>query len=217
MHRLPFLSLCLPPYKSARCTSPLCFSLSHWDFTPTCMGGGVAFSLLRQTPGVTRIVFQAITSKAEPWEGNERREVREWESEGQRTLNPSLRRLLVNSPPPHAIIESDGACAQPTTPCSGVRALSYAAICCTVISAPLRQEQDTQTLAIKLDQTTRVWLFSYGISTPPSLLLPLTSFAPLPPSRPHVAEDACGLIVTQQTCHLAAKSEPDEQKWLSNS
>lgn len=83
------------------------------------MGGGGAFSLLRQTPGVTRIVFQAITSKAEPWEGNERREVREWEREGQRTLNPSLRRLLVNSPPPHGIIESDGARAQPTTPCSG--------------------------------------------------------------------------------------------------
>lgn len=119
MHRLPFLSLCLLPYKSARCTSSLCFSLSHWDFTPTCWGGGGAFSLLRQTPGVTRIVFQAITSKAEPWEGNERREVREWEREGQRNLNPSPRRLLVNSPPPHGIIESDGACTQPTTPCSG--------------------------------------------------------------------------------------------------
>lgn len=29
----PLASLGLPPYKSACCTSPLCFSLSDWDFT----------------------------------------------------------------------------------------------------------------------------------------------------------------------------------------
>lgn len=145
MHHLPFLSLCLPPYKSARCTSPLCFGLSHWDFTPTCWGGG-AFSLLWQTPGVTRIAFQAITSKAELWEGNERREVREWEREGQRTFHPSLRRLPVTPPPPRGRIESDRVDMQPEAHHAqfGVRAVATVACSCAIISATIRQKPDTE-------------------------------------------------------------------------
>lgn len=35
-------------------------------------------------------MFLAITSKAEPWEGNESGVAREWKGEGQRTDHPSL-------------------------------------------------------------------------------------------------------------------------------
>lgn len=68
--------------------------------------GRDAFALLWQTPGEPHLVFQAITSKAEPWEGNEMREVREWERGGQRTFHPSLCRLPVGPPPPHSQTES---------------------------------------------------------------------------------------------------------------
>lgn len=64
--------------------------------------GRDAFPLLWQTLGETHIVFQAISNKTEPWEGNEMREVREWERGGQRTFHPSLCRLLVSPPPRHS-------------------------------------------------------------------------------------------------------------------
>lgn len=67
--------------------------------------GRGAFLLLWQTPGETHIAFQATTRKAKPWEGNEMREVREWERWGQRTFHPSLRRLPVSPPPPHSPTE----------------------------------------------------------------------------------------------------------------
>lgn len=46
-------------------------------------------------------MFQAITSKAEPREGNERRAVREWKGEGERNGHPSLFGLPVLSLPLH--------------------------------------------------------------------------------------------------------------------
>lgn len=54
---------------------------------------GDDFLLSRQTPGYTHIVFLAITSKAEPWEGNESSVAGERKGEGQRNDHASLQAL----------------------------------------------------------------------------------------------------------------------------
>lgn len=77
-----------------------------------------------------------------------------------------------------------------------------------------------QALTLKLDQTTRIWLFSCGTSTPSPVAVAKDGsrvlYRFLPVSRTW-AEDIRGLIVTQRRVILAAKSEPDEQESLSNS
>lgn len=163
--------------------------------------GRETFSLLWQTPDEPHLIFPAITSKAGPWEGNEMREVREWERGGQRTFHPSLCRLPVGPPPPHSQTESVRADVESGAYHTqlGLTAALTVAICGVIISSTIGEKQDPGRKAVERpnNQTSpRICTHTFQTPITVSELRSLTFFVLT--SRQQVGEDICELIVTQR-------------------